>query len=360
MQMRTKESVVVWCGALVLLSCGRTRYVDEPGPCKEGDLRLSDEACSDERGYFYVERCTDETWVLGSECRADDDCEEGTERDLGENCGDYWYNRRVEVCRNGLLNTECICGSENPVEYDAYYDPWLDKPLPSFVKRIDILTTIDEEDLNHLKCADFLQGATGYSLPNFVAGGGVNVSPTMNVPKLRLVGSLSPRELNPEFYSVVDGVDEVGTFYANVGEGSGPVTGFKDLERLDSIYLYNHSYIEGVLDRPQVNFEGPLEVDAFSQFDSLESLTIMHTEIVSLEGLRNINSIAGDFTLAFLSSDEPLLALDGIEFIGGNVDIHGQYKGMICDVREWLERREIQGDIFVRKSPLSEVPACDE
>lgn len=337
-------------GALLLLGCGRAAYVED-GPCAEGEQRLSGELCGDEPGAELVEECHEGEWVLTEECRSEDECEEGSSRELKGHCGEFWYNKRIEVCRNGLLQEECACGAEDPVDFDRAAGP----PYPPFWERLEPIPSMD---FSGIKCADYLTAGSDYVFPDFVAGGVVTVDATMEFPKLRAADLLNLTGLAGEFEAVAH-IEEVGTFQSLVSVEGVPVTGFEILKRLDSIHLYNYGPIE--LDEPhRPSYDSPLEVLAFSQFDSLESLSILHTNIVTLEGLSNLRTLRGDLELAFLKSEQPLLDLDGIESIGGNVTIHGQYVGMICDVRNWLDRRTIHGEVTVRNTPLADLPPCTE
>jgi len=123
--------------------------------------------------------------------------------------------------------------------------------------------------------------------------------------------------------------------------GNGPefksMDGLEDLERIGSLEIYGQP--------------GLRDVSALLSLEDIENeLTINETfELQTLEGLEGVQTVGGFLSLTYNRQLESLEGLAGLERVGGDMGIGFNPNLSEEDVRSFLDRIEVDGEVDAEK-----------
>lgn len=304
--------------------------------CGDGEERLSEETCTE--GGRVVEVCSSERWTPSAECSEPDDCAGEVTRETGEQCGDYFFNRRLEKCAGEIWQPAgCSCGSENPTHDGT-----------------DLFGRVDEQaDVEHLR---------GVTFPLLLSV----TAPVTGLEHIRCVGMTWAHEKFEELPGIF-AVDSLtgGDFsglsglryvrWLDVGGGGVDLQGLESVVEIrDILFLSSSSRmsLNGLdslqrIGTVQISYSERLNsVQALSNITAIDgNLSIDNREsLESLRGLHNVETIAGDMTLVFNSKDD-FENLRRLKSIGGDVQYGATGLNMKCTAAEFFSHIEIGGEI---------------
>lgn len=306
--------------------------------CDDGQLRLSPQACVD--GGRRVQECRSEQWLDTGSCREPIDCAGQQARETGEQCGDYFFNQRLERCSGEIWQMAgCLCGSEDPVSDDG--QPFLGhlteqadvERLQGITFPEDLRTQAPVTGVGSILCAGVL--AILFEPPelsHLVAALNLSGGDFSGLPQLKEVGFLTVSR-DSEDLRGLESLEEIRYGLTISGTSTVSLDGLSALSRVGSISL---SYAM-----------------ALRSIEALSNITAIHGGLVingresleSLRGLHNVKTIEGDLKITFYDQED-FVNLGSLKSIGGNVAYSANSLPLRCAAVEFFSKIEIGGEMI--------------